>query len=463
MTDREPAPTSPGSDELLRLILDSATDFAIFSVDPHGTVTSWNAGAERVLRFTEAEIVGRSGDVIFTPEDQGAGIPQEERRQALATGRALDERWSVRGDGSRFFASGLAQPLADPALGFVKILRDRTEAHRAEERVRENEERFRVLATHIPQLVFRSRPDGDRTWGSPQWVEFTGIGLDGSVGFGWLDAIHPDDREATQAAWADARRNGEYYLEHRVRRGDTGDFRWHQTRARPLDTGTEGVEAEWVGTMTDIHDLRTLQDRQQVLLAELQHRTRNLLAVTQAIAGQTLRRSGSLEAFAAEFESRLRALSRVQSLLARADQGDVELGELAHEELLAHGDGLAEDKAVLDGPAVSLPAISAQAIGLALHELATNALKYGALGQPDGKLSIRWWVEDGGAGRQVTLDWAETGVVMPGADAPRRKGYGRELIERALPYQLGAKTTLSFGSDGVRCTIAVPLAEAAND
>ncbi len=461
MTGREPAPASPSSDELLRLIWESATDFAIFSIDPNGMVTSWNAGAERVLRYTEAEIVGRSGDVIFTPEDQGAGIPQEERRQALATGRAADDRWSVRGDGSRFWASGLAQPLADSGRGFVKILRDRTEAHRAEERVRDSEERFRLLATNIPQLVFRSRPDGSRTWGSPQWVEFTGIGLENSVGLGWYDAIHPDDRDATNAAWAEARRVGEYYVEHRVHHWGEGEYRWHQTRARPLQTGTE--DAEWVGTMTDIHDLRTLQDRQQVLLAELQHRTRNLLAVTQAIAAQTARASGSLAEFTAEFESRLRSLSRVQSLLARADHGDVDLGELVRAELEAHGDGMSESKTRVDGPAVSLPAISAQALGLALHELATNALKYGALGQPDGRLLIAWRVEGDGPKRRVTLDWSETGVVMPASDAPPRKGYGRELIERALPYQLGAKTKLAFAPDGVRCSIAVPLkGEAAN-
>lgn len=447
----------PTSDELLRLLVESATDFAILTFDLEGLATSWNSGAERLLGYSEKEIIGESVDVIFTPEDRAEGVPEWERQEALRKGRAEDERWTMRKDGSRFWASGLAMPLADRSLGFVKILRDRTEQHRVEQRVRENEERFRVLATNIPQLVFRTWPDGQRTWGSPQWIDFTGLSFDASLGLGWLDAVHADDREATQAAWGVARRTGEYYVEHRVRRQADGDYRWHQTRARVVGDGEDREASEWVGTMTDIHDLRTLQDRQQVLLAELQHRTRNLLAVTQAIAHQTRRSSQTLDEFTAEFESRLRALSRVQVLLARAEHHNVDLRDLVEAELAAHVDRIEGGSTAIEGPSTALPATSAQAIGLALHELATNAVKYGALGQPDGRLEVMWREEAEGSKRNLVLNWTETNVVMPLRDAPRRKGYGSELIQRALPYQLGAKTTLEFGHDGVRCTIVVPL------
>lgn len=447
---------APG-DELLRLVFESATDFAILTLDPQGIATSWNPGAERVLGYTEQEIVGRSADVIFTPEDRAAGVPERERREALDEGRAEDERWTLRKDGSRFWASGLAMPLADRSLGFVKILRDRTEQHSAEQRIRENEERFRVLATNIPQLVFRTLPDGNRTWGSPQWADFTGLNFEESLGLGWLDAIHPDDRGATQAAWDVARRTGEYHAEHRVRCNPDGDYRWHQTRARPTRDGGQSDASEWVGTMTDIHDLRTLQDRQQVILAELQHRTRNLLAVTQAIASQTRRAARTLDEFTTEFESRLRALSRVQALLAQAEHHDVDLHDLVKAELTAHGDGVEDESTRIEGPPAALPGTSAQAIGLALHELATNAVKYGALGQPDGKLEVVWREETDGNRRRVVLNWTETGVAMPHDGTTRRKGYGTELIQRALPYQLGAETRLEFEPDGVRCTIVVPL------
>ena len=129
---------SPPSDALLRLIFESATDFAIFTTDPNGVTTSWNIGAERLLGYREEEIIGQLADIIFTPED-GLDAAARERETARAIGRAEDERWQVRKDGSRFFASGLMMPLEDPRQGFVKILRDRTEQHRFEERLREGE------------------------------------------------------------------------------------------------------------------------------------------------------------------------------------------------------------------------------------------------------------------------------------------------------------------------------------
>jgi PAS domain S-box-containing protein len=348
-------------------------------------------------------------------------------------------------------------PLRNPEDGFVKITRDRTEQHRAEEELRRSEERFRLLATSIPQLVFRTWPDGARSWASPQWCAFAGQSFEGSLGSGWLDAIHPEDREGTLGAWSEAQVAGEYYFEHRVRRAASGEYRWHQTRAKPVNP-EEKQTVDWVGTMTDIHDLRTLKDRQEVLLAELQHRTRNLLAVVQSIARQTREASASLDAFGTEFESRLRALSRVQGLLSRADHGDIDLRTIAEAELEALGDGgLVTGKITVEGPAVALPPTAAQALGLAIHELATNALKYGALAQPSGQLAVSWSVEEDGPRRLVAFEWRESGVRMPEDGRPKRRGYGSELIERALPYQLHAKTRLEFAPEGVWCTVLTPI------
>ena len=448
---------APASDELLRLMVESAHDYAIFSLDPGGLVTSWNSGAARLMGWSTDDIIGHTADVIFVAEDRAARAPEQERAQAAARGRAADDRWQQRKDGSRFWASGLMMRLEDPAQGFVKILRDRTDKHLADERQRTSEERFRLLATNIPQLVFRSQSDGNRTWPSPQWIDFTGLGVEESLGFGWLDAIHPDDRDATLAAWRTADAPGEYYCEHRIRRQSDGQYRWHQTRARPI-RGASGGITDWVGTMTDVHDLRGLQERQRVLMAELQHRTRNLLAMTKAIATQTLRRSESLDAFEHEFNQRLGALGRVQVLISGVDYRNVDLRDLLVAELQAHeGQYLDTGKAMLVGPALPLPAAAAQALGLAIHELTTNAAKHGALAQPTGSLAVTWQVERRGAERRVRVEWKESGVAMPAE--PGRTGYGRELIERALPYQLGAETRLDFEPDGVRCIITVVLKE----
>jgi len=124
-TGRQSVSTPPNSTELLRLVMESATDFAIITMNKQGRVTSWNVGAMRLLGFLDDEIIGRDGDVIFTPEDRAAGAPEQERAETHASGRAQDERWHVRKDGSRFWGSGTLMPLAD-GEGFLKIMRDLT-------------------------------------------------------------------------------------------------------------------------------------------------------------------------------------------------------------------------------------------------------------------------------------------------------------------------------------------------
>jgi len=142
------------------------------------------------------------------------------------------------------------------------------------------------------------------------------------------------------------------------------------------------------------------------------------------------------------------------------DHGPVELGALIDAELRAHEDSAWEaGKVTVRGPPVLLPANSAQAMALAIHELTTNAVKYGALKQQSGRLSVDWRLEgNGDAEARAILDWWETGVPMEAVEPqPSRRGYGRELIERALPHQLDAETRLEFGHDGVRCRIAVQV------
>jgi PAS domain S-box-containing protein len=169
VTGTPPAePSGAAKADLFELIVESALDFAIYTVDAEGRATSWNIGAERLFGFSGDEILGSSADIVFTPEDRLGRAPEHERRVAQTAGRALDDRWHQRKDGSRFWASGLLMPLKS-GEGFVKITRDLTEQRATEEQLRENEERFRVLATNIPQLVFRTRPTGDRT-ASAGWM-----------------------------------------------------------------------------------------------------------------------------------------------------------------------------------------------------------------------------------------------------------------------------------------------------
>jgi PAS domain S-box-containing protein len=449
------------SEERFRLLLQSVRDYAIFTTDRDGLITSWPAGAAAVYGWSEDEILGRSVDLTFLPEDVARGAPQEERETATREGLAPNVRWHVRKDGSRIFIEGSTQPLvgSDGQIReFIKIGQDVTEVRRTQQALAEGEQRLRTLTEGIPQLVWRSGDEGHWTWSSPQWQAFTGQSLEACLGLGWLEAVHPDDREATMRAWEEARPHGMLDVEYRVGRAADGQYLWHHTRSLPVrDEG--GRVVEWLGTTNDVQQLKELQERQGVMVAELQHRTRNLIAVVRSIAQQTMAQTGPTEAFRDEFNHRLEALARVQGLLSRSEEEPITIEGLIRMELEALGalNGAGE-RIELSGPPIRLRHSVIQTLALGLHELATNARKHGALSREAGRLSITWQVREAdGEGRRLALAWSETGAAVAIDTVPERRGYGRELIERALPYALGAKTTYELREEGVRCTIDMPL------
>jgi PAS domain S-box-containing protein len=297
------------SESRYRAIVESATDYAIITLDLDGRITGWNGGAREVLGWEEAEVIGQSAALIFLPEDRAADVPEAEMRKALSTGQAADERWHVKRDGSVFWASGQLTPLRDGGLhGYLKILRDRTEQRLTAERLRASEERFRTLAEGIPQLVWRSRSDGERTWGSPQWVAYSGLTLEQSVGFGWLDAVHVEDREAAIGAWAEAERSGVYSAEYRVRQASDGVYRWFQSRAVPVRDPSDHI-VEWLGTATDIDD----QVRAREVLARGREELERLVALRTADLAKAME---SLRTEAAERGHAEEALRQSQKMEA---------------------------------------------------------------------------------------------------------------------------------------------------
>jgi PAS domain S-box-containing protein len=314
--------------------------------------------------------------------------------------------------------------------------------------------------------VWRALDDGDWTWSSPQWVDFTGQSVEQSLGQGWLDAFHPDDRHGARAVWGNAEEHGQLAWEGRILHAADGKYRYFQTRAAGV-RAPDGTILEWLGTSTDVDDLVRLRARQSVLVAELQHRTRNLMAVMQSVTLRTIKGSRTLEEFRNQIAARMQALARVQGVLSRRDSGSrVSFDTLLREELSAHvaldsnGNG---DQVSIDGPpGIPLQSSLVQTFALAIHELATNAVKYGALASPDGRLSVHWeQVCHDGDPPRLHVDWLESGVAdMPAkAATPLGGGYGRELIERALPYQMGARTSYDFTPDGVHCMIEVDIPE----
>ena len=209
----------------------------------------------------------------------------------------------------------------------------------------------------------------------------------------------------------------------------------------------DGRTLHWLSVQRDVTERKRLEHRQELLVGELHHRTRNLLAVVGTIAARTLPSSPERDVF----DARLAALGRVQSFLSASSDWSIPLADLLRAELEAVGGG-GSGLITVDGPSVELPGDKVQTVALALHELVTNAVKHGALADPSGRLTVCWRIVEE---RGLLLTWMESGVAMvPGS--PARRGFGLNMIERGPRYQLDGETTLEFRADGLCCTIMLP-------
>ena len=266
-----------------RQILDSARDYAIVTLDLNGLVTSWNAGAELVLGWSEDEMLGRPGRLFFTPEDNAQRIPEMEMRSARHTGRGSDERWHRRKDGSRFWASGEMMPLlsaADEHVGYLKILRDRTAARRDMAALYESRELANSLIEVSPQIVWFGDTQGNVTYCNAFWYDYTGLTPDETVQDGWSRAIRPDRRDAVLAARAEAVAAAcSYEVEMPLRRASDGRYRWFLARGKPV-TDETGAVSRWIGIAIDI-DARKRAETRQAAMAELGDRLRRLTEATE--------------------------------------------------------------------------------------------------------------------------------------------------------------------------------------
>ena len=326
--------------------------------------------------------------------------------------------------------------------------------------LRSTEERFRLTVAEATDYAIFISDETDRIidWlpGAAKvfgWSAQEAIGQPASILFTPEDLAAAIDVQETAEAHKD---------------GFASNVRWHLRKdgSRVFIEGSVRALRDAKGRVTgyikigeDVTQRREAEERQQVLIAELHHRTRNLMNVVVALSDATVRTSTDLVHFRTRFKDRLNALARVQRLLSRlSDLDRVTFDELIRTELAAMGGD--PQHISLSGPAgIRLRSSTVQALAMALHELATNAVKYGALGQATGRLAITWSLEARGPEGEpwLHLDWRESGVEMQPADAPPRGiGQGRERIQRALPYQFKAKT-LRVHARRVHCTVAMPV------
>ena len=349
--------------------------------------------------------------------------------------------------------------------GVLVVCNDVTEEHLAREALRSSEERLQ-LALDASGVVGIWDWDilHDRVFADPRFARIYGVDPDAaSAGVpiaAFLQAVHPDDRSGLQSAIRRAMETAEFFeAEYRLIQSD-GSVRWVATRGR-CRHDSQGRPVRFPGTAVDVTARRHAEERQALLAREVDHRAKNALAIVQAVVRLT--RAPDVPAFRQAVEGRIGALARAQTLLAVDYWTGADLRALLQGELepflpaQIDTNDPRDDGAVrveMEGPAVALPTDTAQPLAMVVHELATNALKYGALSIPGGRIAIKWQLENGATGT-LCLQWAERdGPAVAGA--PDRRGVGSQMLD-GIVRQLGGTVRFDWQATGLICEIEVPL------
>ena len=232
---------------------------------------------------------------------------------------------------------------------------------------------------------------------------------------------------------------------------DGSGLRWYDLHIEPLRTEAENIVGLTCAAV-DVTERKESEAHLRLLMRELTHRSKNLLAVIQAMARQTARHAGSIDGFLNQFSARLQALAASHDLLVRESWHGASLREIIQAQLAAYTSA-ADTQVTVDGEAVVLKPEAAQNLGLALHELAVNAAKFGALSVPAGRISIDWSLHD----NAIDLNWREQNG--PKVKPRRKRGFGSMVIERNLARALDAKVDMVFDASGLRCQIVIPMSQ----
>jgi PAS domain S-box-containing protein len=268
----------------------------------------------------------------------------------------------------------------------------------------------------------------------------------------WRRLVHPDDLpqfvEHRQQLFAE--RRGEHHAEHRIVR-PSGAIRWIEARSF-IEYDQAGHAKRLVGVNIDITERKRAEEAHKILNAELDHRVKNALATVTAVISRTRQGSRSVNDFAATLEGRIRSMAATHELLSSRHWRELSLIDLIRRELAPYA---ASKNTEISGPTVFLKPEAGQALAVVLHELATNAAKYGALSTNKGRVLIRWDRRLNGRPLcNLVLEWREVGG--PRVDAPGKFSYGTSTIHDLIPYEFGGTVDLVFAPEGVRCRLELP-------
>jgi len=352
--------------------------------------------------------------------------------------------------------------LATAVMGRLQDRRAQLEHERtveaSEARVADSEQRFRTLADTMPQMVWSTLPDGFHDYYNARWYEFTGMSDGSTDGEGWNGVFHADDQDRAWARWRHSLATGEpYQIEYRLRHRD-GTYRWVLGRALPIRDGA-GRIVRWFGTCTDIHEQKLALEEREIVSQELSHRIKNIFAVISGLIAFAARSHPGFSDIARDLRDRITALGRAHDFVrphsaqsqpkARQDSLHGLLGDLFE----PYREDEATSRIRVTGDDVPVDDRSATPLALLFHELATNAVKYGALSAIGGHVTLSVHRR----GEMVELCWQERDG--PPLDAtPAHPGFGSQLVELSAVRQLGGTVRRDWQREGLVVTIEVPLA-----
>lgn len=441
---------------LLAAIVSSSED-AIISKSLDGCITSWNSGARRLFGYDADEAVGQPITLLFPPDR----LHEEEEIQArLRRGVRIVNLQTVRytKSGEAIDVSITVSPVRDAQgniVGASTIMRDITAQKRAEGALRESEQRLRAIIETAADGVITIDERGIVESVNPAAVRIFGyepgaiIGQHVSVLM--AEADDADQSAAVPGAFrvggprADA---GEAVVHGRRRDGSTFPMELAASETR-LDDGRR----IFTGLVRDITERVRHEQKMKLVMQELNHRVKNTLAVAASTADQTMRHTDTLEQFKEAYSERVQSMAKAHRLLTRTEWEGAELHDLLQTEL-AHRVARPE-QIQLDGPTVILDPNVALAMHMVVHELSTNAVKYGALSTAQGRVDVQWSCTDEGDGDgRLTMRWIESGG--PTVEPPDHSGFGTRVIRQTLQDELAGEADMQFEPGGLKCTIQFP-------
>ena len=287
-----------------------------------------------------------------------------------------------------------------------------------------------------------SDPEGHIFWYNKRWYEYTGADEETTRGHGWRSVHHPEHEARATEHFLNSLKTGQVWEDTFPLRGKNGKFRWFLSRALPIHDKDGQIEM-WFGTNTDVTEQKQREEQIQLLLGEVNHRAKNMLTLVQAIARQTM---ASGDNFMDRFAERMRSLASSQDLLVSSGWRGARVEDIMNSQL-AHLEDFIGTRIKLEGPHVRLTSAAAQSLGMALHELATNAGKYGALSNDTGQVDIRWNIRQEEGTNRFEISWTESGG--PPVIAPDRRGFGSTVIERMTRIAFGYPVKLDFAPEGL--------------